>query len=137
MNMFKSVKASTVEEYIDSIPIGRKEDFMLVDKFIQKKSPSLKRHFADNMVGYGAFSYKNHKKQLLDWPVISLANQKNYISIYVCALSDGEYVAEKYKKELGKVSVGKSCIRFKKLSDVNLTGLEKVIKLAEKFPGLK
>jgi hypothetical protein len=54
----------------------------------------------------------------------------------VCALEDWKYVAEKYKSELGKVSVGKSCIRFKKLEDLDLKGLEKVIKIAEKNPGL-
>jgi len=48
----------------------------------------------------------------------------------------GEYIAEKHKKELGKVSVGRSCIRFKKVEDLNLKTLEKVIKLAAKSPGL-
>lgn len=70
------------------------------------------------------------------WPIVALASQKNYISLYVCAVKDGQYLAEKYKNELGKVSVGKSCIRFKKLTDLNLKTLEKVIKLAAKFPGL-
>jgi hypothetical protein len=58
------------------------------------------------------------------------------VSLYVCSIIDGEYVAEKYKKVLGKVSVGKSCIRFKKLEDVNLPVLKKVIQLAAKKPGL-
>jgi hypothetical protein len=88
------------------------------------------------MPGYGSFKYKNYKKEILEWPIIALASQKNYISVYVCAVKDGEYIAEKYKNELGKASVGKSCIRFKKLEDLNLKTLEKVIKLAAKFPGL-
>jgi hypothetical protein len=37
---------------------------------------------------------------------------------------------------LGKVSVGKSCIRFDKLEKANLPALKKVIKLAAKNPGL-
>jgi hypothetical protein len=49
---------------------------------------------------------------------------------------DGEYVAEKYKEKLGKVSVGKSCIRFKKLEDLNLETFKKVIKEAASHPGL-
>lgn len=65
-----------------------------------------------------------------------MASQKNYISIYVCALSDGKYIAETYQKELGKVSVGRSCIRFKKLDDVELPVLKKVIQQAAKHPGL-
>jgi len=105
-------------------------------KFIQKAAPTLKPHFAYNMLGYGSFKYKNYKKEILDWQTIGLASQKNYISLYVCAVENGEYIAEKHKGELGKVSVGKSCISFKKIEDLNLKTLEKVIKLAEKSPGL-
>ena len=36
----------------------------------------------------------------------------------------------------GGVSVGRSCIRFKKIEDLNLKTLEKVIKQAAKSPGL-
>lgn len=134
--MFKPVKAKTVKEYFDALPADRKEPMDFLHTFIQETVPSLQSHFAYNMLGYGSFKYQNSKKQTLDWPVVSLANQKNYISLYVCAVENGEYVAEKYKSELGKVSVGKSCIRFKKISDLNLDGLKKVLKLAEKSPGL-
>ena len=54
----------------------------------------------------------------------------------MCAVDRGEYIAEKHKKELGKVNVGKSCIRLKKIEDVNLDALKKVLKLAAKSPGL-
>jgi hypothetical protein len=77
------------------------------------------------------------RKEVIYWPTIALASQKNYISLYICAVIDGEYIAEKHKAELGKVSVGRSCIRFKKIDDVDLKALEKVIKLAEKHPGLQ
>jgi|SRR3989344_5089835 len=136
MNMFKKVKADSVASYLAAVPRERKEIVNFLHKLIQKIAPSLKPRFAYNMLGYGSFKYKNYKKEIIDWPTIALANQKNYISLYVCSVTGGEYVAEKYKKELGKVSVGRSCIRFKKLEDLNLKTLEKVIKLAERFPGL-
>ena len=136
MNMFKAVKAKSVEEYFAMLPEDRREAVTFLHNFIQKVAPSLKPHFAYNMLGYGSFKYKNYKKEIIDWPTISVANQKNYISFYVCAVQNGEYIAEKHKDELGKVSVGKSCIRFKKIADLNLKALEKVIKIAEKFPGL-
>ena len=134
--MFKSVKAKTVKEYFENLPIDRRRQIEYLDKFIRKSAPSLKLHFAYNMLGYGNFKYKNYKKELIDWPTVALANQKNYISLYVCAVIEGEYVAEKFKGMLGKVSVGKSCIRFKKIDDLNLETLGKVIKMAEKSPGL-
>lgn len=136
MNMFKSTKATTVQEYLASVPEERKVAINFLHSFIQKAAPSLKPHFAYNMLGYGSFSYTNYKKEVIDWPTIAMASQKNYISVYVCALSGKQYVAEKYKDELGKVSVGRSCIRFKKLEDINLPILEKVIRLAANNPGI-
>lgn len=65
-----------------------------------------------------------------------LANQKNYISIYVCAVVKDNAVPDKYKKELGKDSKGISCIRFKKIEEINLDTLKIVLKLAEKNPGV-
>jgi uncharacterized protein YdhG (YjbR/CyaY superfamily) len=136
MNMFKPVKAETIEEYLAMLTPERREQIEYLHAFIQKVAPALKPHFASNMLGYGSFKYKNYKKEVIDWPTVALASQKNYISLYVCSVIDGEYVAEKYKDKLGKVSVGRSCIRFKKNADLNLATLEKVIKAAEVSPGL-
>jgi len=136
MNMFKKVKANSVESYLATVPKDRQKDFLFMHNFIKKTVPKLKPHFAYNMIGYGSFPYKNYKKEMISWPVISLANQKNYMSIYVCAVDKGKYIAEKHQKELGKVSVGKSCIRFKKVADLNLPALKKVLLLAQKKPGL-
>ena len=136
MNMFKPTKATTIDQYLASVPSDRKETIDFLHDFIQKAAPSLRPHFAANMLGYGSFPYTNYKKQELEWPVVALANQKNYISLYVCAVENGEYIAEKYKDKLGKVSVGKSCIRFKKLEDLELDELKKVLKMAQKMPGL-
>jgi len=134
--MFKPIKAKSIKEYFGMLVKERREPMEFLHKFIQKTAPKLKPNFLYNMPGYGSFTYKNSKKEVLNWPIIALASQKNYISIYVCAIDAGEYIAEKYKNELGKVSVGKSCIRFKKLEDINLKTLGRVIKLAAKFPGL-
>lgn len=136
MNMFKKVKATTVAEYLAAVPQERKEDILFLHKFIQKVATKLKPHFAYNMLGYGSFPYRNYKNESITWPTIALANQKNYISLYICAVADGKYIAEQHKKELGKVSVGKSCIRFKKVEDVDLKALKKVLLLAQKHPGL-
>ncbi len=88
------------------------------------------------MLGYGSFKYKNYQKKIIDWPIVALASQKNYISLYVCALDGKQYLAEKYKDKLGKVSVGKSCIRFKKIEDLHLPTFKTVLKRAAQSPGL-
>ena len=136
MNMFSKNDAKSVEEYLLSVPGDRKKAIDFIHDFIQKTVPGLKPYFASNMIGYGSFQYLDSKKQKRDWPIIALANQKNYISIYVCAIAGDQYAAEKYEKELGKVSVGRSCIRFKKIEDVNFDTLKIVLKICEESPGV-
>jgi hypothetical protein len=136
MNMFKATKAKSVKEYLAAVPEDRKKAMVFLHTFIQKNAPKLKPYFAHNMLGYGSFPYVNYKKEKITWPVVALANQKNYISLYVCAVEGGEYLAEKHTSTLGKVSVGKSCIRFKKIENVHLPTLKIIIKKAAKKPGL-
>ena len=40
---------------------------------------------------------------------------------------DGAYLAERYADRLGKVSVGKSCVRIKRASDVDVDELREVL----------
>lgn len=135
-NMFKATKAKSVTQYLADVPEKHRETIQFLHRLIPKTAPSLKPHFAYNMLGYGSFKYTNYKKEVIDWPVVALASQKNYISLYICAVADGKYIAEKYKAKLGNVSVGKSCIRFKKLDDLNISELKRVVKLAARSPGL-
>ncbi len=135
--MFAKNSTSSVQEYINDVPEQRKEIIEFLHNFIQESAPKLEPHFAYNMLGYGSFEYIDKRtKELKSWPVVALANQKNYVSVYVCALEDGAYIAERYKDKLGKVSVGKSCIRLKKLEDVDLEELKKILELAQDSPGL-
>lgn len=135
--MFKPIKAKSVAEYLKILDPERRKIIEFLHDFIQKISPNFKAHFTYNMLGYGSFKYLNYKKEVIDWPIIALASQKNYISLYICALEGGKYIAEKYKDKLGKVSVGKSCVRFKKLEDLDLEVLREILALASKHPGLK
>lgn len=117
-------------------PVFVEATVLALHHFIQRTVPELKPYFATNMIGYEKFKCRNYKKETIDWPIIALANQKQYISVYVCSVVDGEYVAEKHKREPGTVKVGRSCISFKQLEDINLSELGRVLKIAAKHPGL-
>lgn len=137
MNMFAKNDADSIEKYLANVPPERQQIINFMHEFIQKSVPSLKPHFAYNMLGYGSFEYFDKRaKENKRWPIVALANQKNYISLYVCAVRGGRYLAEEYKDTLGKVNTGRSCIRFKKLEDLNLDVLTELLKEAEKSPGL-
>ena len=136
MNMFAKNPAKSIEDYFEFLPEERKSIFGFLHTFIQTTVPKLKPYYASNMIGYGSFFYLDSKKQKKDWPIIALANQKNYIAIYVCALIKDKEAVEKYKKDLGKLTTSLSCIRFKELDEINLDTLATVLKLAEKYPGV-
>jgi hypothetical protein len=105
-----------------------------LDKVIRTNAPGLKpKAFKNNMggssdPGYGMMPYQSSAmKQPGEWPLVSLAAQKNYISLYICAIIDGKYIAEIFKDRLGKVSIGKSCIRFKNIDNLNLETLKEIL----------
>ena len=62
------------------------------------------------------------------WPLIALAAQKRHLSLYVCAVVDGGYLAETRADRLGRVSCGKSCIRFTSLGAVDVAELSALIR---------
>lgn len=134
MNMFKSTSAKTPKEYIDLIEEPKKSEIKKLDELIQKTVPSLKPFIISGMIGYGKYRFKSKSGKEGDWCIIALASQKNYISVYICAVKDGRYIAEEHKADFPKASIGKSCIRFKKTEDIDLEKLTKIIKEARKYP---
>jgi hypothetical protein len=57
-----------------------------------------------SMLGYGEQPYQTKAmKEPGIWPVVALAVEKRYLSLYVSAVIDGEYVAERYASQLGNV----------------------------------
>lgn len=134
MNMFKPTSATTPDEYIASIAEPRKAEIVKVDSFIRQIVPDLKSFIISGMIGYGPYRYKTKSGRVGDWAIVLLASQKNYISLYACGMSDGQYVAEKYKQDLPKANIGKSCIRFKKFEDLNEATLKKILLECEKYP---
>ena len=110
----------TPEQYIASLPEERRAAVQALHDAIRKAAPEFAPGIGHGMLGYGPYHYKYASGREGDWFVVCLASQKNYISLYICACDVGGYLVENNRERLGKVSTGKSCIRFKKLEDLNL-----------------
>ena len=84
---------------------------------------------SSTMLGYGMMPYRPRSaKETTLWPLIALAAQKRHLSLYVCAVVDGAYLAESRAAALGKVSCGKSCIRFTSLDRVDTVALDRLVR---------
>ncbi|HLD04038.1 MAG TPA: DUF1801 domain-containing protein [Candidatus Dojkabacteria bacterium] len=131
MNMFKTTSAKSPEDYIAMLDEPRKSEIQRLHDFIKKTLPDRKPFIISGMIGYGPVHLKYKSGREVDWSLIALASQKNYISLYVYATKKGQYIAETYKDRLPKTSIGKSCIRFKNIENIDLKVIEKVLKEAD------
>lgn len=136
MNMFKPTNAETPQAYIDAIDEPRKSDIVALHVLVQQAAPGLTPSIAYGTIAYGSYHYKSKSGREGEWSVIALASQKNYISLYVSCVKDGHYLAEEYADKLPKANIGKSCVRFKKLADVDTNVLRDMITEAAAIGGL-
>jgi len=118
---------TTVKEYLDGLPDDRRKDLRKVRAAVNKGLPrGYKEGIQYGMIGWFVphrlypDGYHCDPKQPV--PFAGLASQKSYMSLYLmCIYGDEEHRAwfEKAWAETGKkLSMGKSCVRFKKVEDV-------------------
>lgn len=119
MSSSKPVDASTPDEYVARLDEPRHSQIRRLYNLIRETVPELEPHMRSGMIGFGSYHYKYPTGREGDWFIIGLASNKNYISLYVVGTDGDEYVAERYRDRLPKTSIGKSCVRFKRLEDVD------------------
>lgn len=126
-------KASTVDDYLDELPEDRREAIKKVRAVVKKNLP---KGYRESM-GYGMISYTipldtfpdTYNGQPLCY--IGLANQKNHMALYLLGpygdAKQEKYLQDEFKKAGKKLDMGKSCLRFKKLEDLPLDVIGKII----------
>ena len=113
MGVKGQLKAATPAEYIAQVEDSRKADIAALDALIRKNAPKLAPFIHSGMLAYGPGG---------DWPPILLASNASYISMYVGS------IAGRFREELPKANIGKSCMRFRRLSDLDTGALKKLIR---------
>lgn len=106
----------------------RRQGFLELHRLIRSLVPELEPTTDyHGLIGYGVYHYKYKSGREGDHVKISLANNKSAMCIHCCGLKDGKHVVEHFSDRLGKVSTGKSCVRFKRLEDLNRPILEELL----------
>jgi len=113
----------TPEDYIDALDEPRRTEIAELDALIRASAPELEPHIRSGMLGYGEYHYKYASGREGDWFVVGLASRKQYISLYA-----NVGVAERHRAALPQADIGKSCIRIKRLEDVDRDVLADVIR---------
>ena len=109
---------------------SKHKDISTLHTLITKIAPSLKPELqGKSTLAYGGFDYETKSKCHGRWARMGIMVNKTGLSLMVSGeTKDGKYLLEQYdKKHFGKASVGKSCIRFSKLDDLDMENVKKLI----------
>ena len=121
-------KSNTPEQYLNQLPQERKLVMTKLRDIILKNLPKgFEECISYGMLGYvvphSMYPQGYHVNPSLPLPFISLASQKNNISLYHFGIySDPDlmrwFVNEYPKHASNKLDMGKSCIRFKNIEKI-------------------
>lgn len=125
----------TPDEFVEAIEEPRRSEIRRLHELIRSEAPDLEPVVSGKMLGYGPFHYRYETGREGDATVLTLANNKNYISLYVLCTDQGGYLAEQYKESLPKLDIGKSCVRIKRLDDVDLDVMRDLVSRAAELGG--
>ena len=125
------IQAKTIEEFFQAS--GEKEDDLRkLDQIILETIPDVQRGLKV-IPSISLIAYWPKGMSQDEWPIVGLAPQKHHISLYVSGVKEGQPLGEYYANRLGKTNNGKGCIRFSRLSDVSIEGLQELLRDALKI----
>jgi hypothetical protein len=123
-NKTKATDAS-VEDYFAAIDDeARRKDCEALADLMAKATKQPPRMWGASIVGFGSYHYRYASGREGDTCVVGLSSRKGDISVYGL---NGAAGAEELLSKLGKHKAGKGCVYIKRLSDVDLKVLEKLV----------
>src|SRR5215510_10172451 len=127
------VTADSLEGYLDFDP-ARKSDLRRLNDLIRAAAPNLRRYFHKGtpageagmrmkMIGYGKFNYTIRSGKHTSWPVIGVALQRHYISVYLAVTRDGLPIVRSYQGALGELRMGRNNFSFERFADLQVSNV--------------
>lgn len=121
--------ALSVGKFIDKQPEAVRADCRTLVEIMKRVSGMEPTMWGPAMIGFGRYHYRYTSGHEGDMFLIGFSPRKAAFSLY------GFGSAGKFLEKLGKHKRGKGCLYIKKLADVDLKVLEKVV--ASAFAGMK
>jgi hypothetical protein len=105
----------------------KRNDSLTILELMKKITGEEPKMWGASIVGFGSYHYKYASGREGDWFLTGFSPRKQAITLYMM-----DYV-EKHQavlENLGKFKHGKGCLYVKKLEDIDLEVLEKLIKIS-------
>lgn len=128
-NKTKAKKAS-VSGFLKKVPDkNRREDCLKVLEIMKDVTGEEPEMWGSSIVGFGRYHYKYESGREGDAPLTGFSPRKGDLTLYI---TTGFEPFSDLMSGLGKHKTGKSCLYIKKLDDVDLSVLRKLVEKSVK-----
>lgn len=119
------VNNQSVEKFIDKVTneTMRADCYKLVE-LMQQATKAPPKMWGSSIVGFGSYHYKYASGREGDWMLIGFSPRKQNLTLYI---TSGFEERDELMKKLGKHTTGKACVYIKRLDDIHLPTLKKLI----------
>lgn len=129
-----------IQHFILQQEIAKQKDLLSLHELMRSILPSGKlwiengrddagKVVTNPTIGYGQQTMLLAKRKSREMFQIGISVNTSGISIYLIGIRNKLDLAEQFGNKLGKAKVSGYCIKFKQLSDLNLTVLEEVLRM--------
>ncbi|HKO99409.1 MAG TPA: DUF1801 domain-containing protein [Pyrinomonadaceae bacterium] len=120
----------SVDAFLNKVPDkNRREDCFAVVELMKEVTGEEPRMWGPSIVGFGRYRYKYESGREGEWMITGFSPRKGDLTLYIMHGFDG---SPGLMEKLGKYKTGKSCLYIKKLDDVNLVVLRKLVEQSVK-----
>jgi hypothetical protein len=117
---------ASVAAYLDAIgDAARRDDCAAICTLMHKVMKCEPRMWGPTIVGFGSYHYRYESGHEGDSCLVGFSSRKAEIVVY---LADGFESRDRLLQQLGKHRTGKACLYFKRLADIDVAVLEKLVK---------
>src|SRR5262245_4272657 len=120
----------TVRDFISKVADKEtRADCAMVAKLMEDASGSTGTMWGASIAGFGMRTIKYADGREADWPLIAFSPRKQNLTLYLSLRDESQL---KLLAKLGKHKTSKGCLYIKRLSDVDMPTLKKLIKNSTK-----
>jgi hypothetical protein len=122
---------NSVKDFIKSVPDQqRQKDALAIIELMKKESGFEPKMWGPAIIGFGSYHYKYESGREGDAPLVGFSPRKTEFAFYLTSQFDQR---EELLKQLGKHKSAKGCVYIKKLEDVKVDVLKKMIANSIKY----
>ena len=115
----------SVGAFLKTVPDAQnRKDAAVVIELMKEATRSEPVMWGTSIIGFGSFRYKYESGREGDWPIIGLSPRKQNLTLYIMP---GFAEFSDLLAKLGPHTTGKSCLYVKRLADVDMAILKKIV----------